>query len=74
MRHSPDVRVSVEELSDALQHEVLKRDAIEGDKFTEAAKLVARAANKALRQRRTRAEADDTGTVAVDDSPSTPTA
>lgn len=67
-RLSPDVRVSVEELSDALQHEVLKRDAIEGEKFTEAAKLVARAANKALRQRRARPDTGDTGTVAVDDA------
>jgi len=66
-RLSPDVRISVEELAEALQHEVLKRDAIEGEKFTEAAKLVAKAATKALRQKRSRAEEQETGTVAVEE-------
>jgi predicted type IV restriction endonuclease len=55
-RISPDVRISVDEIKDALMHEVLKRDAIEGDKATEAQRLVARAATKALRQRRAKGE------------------
>lgn len=66
-RISPDVRISVEEIHDALTHEVLKRDVIEGDKATEAQRLVARAANKALRQKRSKDDAADAGTVAVED-------
>lgn len=66
-RISPDVRISVDEIRDALTHEVLKRDVIEGDKATEAHRLVARAAHKALRQKRSKDEALDTGTVAVDE-------
>jgi len=51
-RISPDVRISVEEIKAALSHEVIKRDAIEGEKATEAQRLVSRAASKALRQRK----------------------
>ncbi len=57
-RLSPDVRISVEEIADALSHEVLKRDALEGDKATEAQKLVSRAASKALRQKKAKASED----------------
>lgn len=57
-RISPDVRISIDEIKAALGHEVIKRDAIEGEKATEAQRLVARAASKALRQKRERAEAD----------------
>jgi predicted type IV restriction endonuclease len=64
-RLSPDVRISVEEIRDALMHEVIKRDTIEGDKATEAQKLVNRAASKALRQKRSKADSD-TGVVSVD--------
>jgi hypothetical protein len=70
-RLSPDVRISVEEIAEALQHEVLKRDAIEGDKFTEASKIAAKAASKALRQRRSKGDEQETGTVAVEE-PSLP--
>ncbi len=66
-RLSPDVRISVDEIRDALVHEVIKRDTIEGDKAAEAQKLVSRAANKALRQRRAKGDDDaDTGVVAVE--------
>lgn len=69
-RLSPDVRISVDEIRDALVHEVIKRDTIEGEKAVEAQKMVSRAANKALRQKRSRGEAN-TGVVSVDaeDSP-----
>ena len=65
-RISPDVRISVEEIKDALCHEVIKRDAIEGDKAAEAQRLVNRAAGKALRQRRAREENNVVDTVVVD--------
>jgi predicted type IV restriction endonuclease len=57
-RISPDVRISVEEIRDALIHEVIKREVIEGDKATEAQRLVARAASKALRQRKAKNDGD----------------
>lgn len=66
-RIAPDVRISVEEIKAALVHEVLKRDVIEGEKATEAQRLVARAASKALRQRKSKPEAGDTGVISVED-------
>jgi predicted type IV restriction endonuclease len=66
-RISPDVRISVEELKDALAHEVIKRDAIEGEKATEAARLVSRAASKALRQRKAKGGSEAADTVVVED-------
>lgn len=69
-RISPDVRISVEEIKDALVHEVLKRDVIEGDKAAEAHRLVSRAAGKALRQRRAKGEDADVETVVVEAEPS----
>jgi predicted type IV restriction endonuclease len=67
-RIAPDVRISVEELKDALAHEVIKRDAIEGDKADEAQRLVSRAANKALRQRKAKGEEVAADTVVVEES------
>jgi len=66
-RISPDVRISVEEIKAALSHEVIKRDAIEGEKATEAQRLVSRAASKALRQRKAKGEDGSADTVVVDD-------
>jgi predicted type IV restriction endonuclease len=66
-RLDPDVRISVEEITEGLKHEVLKRDVLEGEKAVEAQKLIARVASKALRQRKARGEADNCGVVAVDD-------
>jgi hypothetical protein len=57
-RLSPDVRISVEEIRDALSHEVLKREVLEGEKADEAKKLVNRAASKMLRQRKAKGEED----------------
>jgi len=66
-RLSPDIRISVDELREALAHEVIKRDTIEGEKAAEAQKLVSKAANKALRQRRSKEDGDeDVGTIEVD--------
>jgi hypothetical protein len=57
---------SVDELREALAHEVIKRDTIEGEKAAEAQKLVSKAANKALRQRRSKEDGgDDVGTIEV---------
>lgn len=64
-RISPDVRISVEEIKAALAHEVIKRDAIEGEKATEARRLVSRAASKALRQRKARGEDGEADTVII---------
>jgi predicted type IV restriction endonuclease len=66
-RISPDVRISVEEIKAALSHEVIKRDAIEGEKATEAQRLVSRAASKALRQRKAKGDDGSADTVVVDD-------
>jgi len=68
-RLSPDVRISVDEIRDALFHEVLKREVLEGEKADEAKKLVNRAANKVLRQKKAKGEDADTGVVAADESP-----
>lgn len=65
-RLSPDVRISVDEIRDALVHEVIKRDTIEGDKAVEAQKMVSRAASKALRQKRAKADDADAVVVSVD--------
>ena len=65
-RIAPDVRISVAELKDALGHEVIKREAIEGEKATEAQRLVSRAASKALRQRKTKENDGPGDTVLVD--------
>lgn len=68
-RISPDVRISVEEIKAALSHELIKRDAIEGEKATEAQRLVSRAASKALRQRKAKGDDGQAETVVVEDEP-----
>lgn len=49
-RMSPDVKVTSEDIRAVLEHEVLKRDAIEGERAAAAKRLVTRAAAKSLRQ------------------------
>ena len=51
-RVSPDVKVDCDEVRAVLLNEVLKREVLEGEKALAAKKIVARAANKALRQTR----------------------
>lgn len=48
-RVSPDVRIETEEIAEVLRNEVIKRDALEGEKADAARKMVSRAANRALR-------------------------
>ncbi len=46
---SPDVRTESAEIAEVLRNEVIKHDALEGEKVDAACKMVARAANRALR-------------------------
>jgi hypothetical protein len=50
-RLSPEARIDAEQLRQVLVTEVIKRDVLEGEKADEARKRLARAANKALRER-----------------------
>lgn len=50
-RLNPDIKVELEQIRDALMVEVLKRDAVEGDKAADAAKRVSKAGHVALRAR-----------------------
>lgn len=47
----PDVRIDTEQIRAELASEVLKRDVIEGERAQEAARRIARAAGRALRER-----------------------
>ena len=49
-RVSPEVKIETEQVKAVLSTEVLKREVIDGEKFDEARKKIARAANKALRK------------------------
>jgi predicted type IV restriction endonuclease len=51
-RLSPDVRVDADDVRRVLENEVVKRDALEGERAVAARRSVTRAANKALRQTR----------------------
>ena len=46
---SPDVKIDVEQIRNVLEHEVLKRDVVEGDKAEGACKRIAKAVAKAGR-------------------------
>ena len=48
-RVSPDVRIDLEEISNVLSAEVLKREVLDGEKADEARKRIARAGRKSLR-------------------------
>lgn len=49
-RISPTVRIETHEIAECLRNDVIKRDAVEGDKAESAAKLVSKAARKVLRE------------------------
>jgi hypothetical protein len=51
-RISPDVKIDIEQISDVLTQEVLKRDVLEGDKADEARRKITKVANRALRKTR----------------------
>ena len=59
-RVSPDVKIDTEEIRAVLTAEVLKRDVLEGDKADDARKKLSRAANRALRERATKANDEST--------------
>lgn len=48
-RVSPDVRIEAAEIADVLRADVIKRDALEGEKADAARRMVSRAANRSLR-------------------------
>jgi dihydroxyacetone kinase len=50
-RLSPDVRIDAEQIREALMLDVLKREVIEGEKAQDASRKIARAANRALRNK-----------------------
>ncbi len=48
-RMSPDVKIDAEQIRHVLEHEVLKREVVEGEKAAEAKKKLSRASTRALR-------------------------
>ena len=48
---SPDVKIDIDQIREVLEQEVIKRDVVECDKAKEAAKKIAKAANKAMRDK-----------------------
>ncbi len=51
-RISPDVRIEAEQIGTVLEHEVIKREVLESEKYTEATKAIARAAAKVARNKK----------------------
>jgi predicted type IV restriction endonuclease len=49
-RVTPGVRIESEDIRNVLEHEVIKRDVLEGEKAADAKKLITRAATRALRK------------------------
>lgn len=66
LRRLSDVKLEVEELREALQKEVIKREVIEGDKADGARRKVVKAASKTLRVRKERE--GDPGTADASDT------
>jgi hypothetical protein len=52
LRRLSDAKLEIEELRDALQQEVIKREVLEGDKADSARRRVSKAASKMLRARK----------------------
>jgi hypothetical protein len=67
-RVSPGIRIDSEEIRNALQHDVIKRDVVEGEKADASRKLVSRAANRTLRA--VKAESAKGETDSADEAPS----
>jgi hypothetical protein len=67
-RVSPGVRINEEQIRAVLETEVIKREVLEGEKAESARKLVARAANKSLRENKS----SDDGEESVAKDPPTP--
>lgn len=66
-RIDPEVHISVEEIADALKHEVLMCEAIKAEKAAAARQLIARAASKAPRKRKSKNNAKYYGVFALND-------
>jgi hypothetical protein len=49
-RMSPDVRIEIDELTNVLSNEVIKRELLDGDKAAEARRRLSKAADKPLRR------------------------
>lgn len=58
-RISPDVSIDAEEIINVLSSDVIKRDALEGDKAVEAKRKIARAAAKQLRDKNASKDEND---------------
>jgi len=63
LRRLSDVRLDVGELRAALQQDVIKREVMEGDKADAARRKVSKAASKALKTRRAKAEIPEAAAV-----------
>jgi hypothetical protein len=59
LRRLSDVKLEIDELREALQQEVLKREVLEGEKADAARKKVSRMAGKALRARKDKDEPEE---------------
>jgi predicted type IV restriction endonuclease len=70
-RVSPDVRIDLEEIKNALASEVIKREVMEGDKADEARKKISRCAAKVLRARSARTE-PEAASIPAPSAPATP--
>jgi hypothetical protein len=57
-RLSPDIKVSVDQIRSVLEHEVLKREVVEGEKAEEAKKKVSKAGGRALKTPRQKKAAE----------------
>jgi hypothetical protein len=73
-RVSPEVKIETEQIRAVLSTEVLKREVIDGEKFDEARKKIARAANKVLRKLQAAPAQQMGGDAAAVARASTPTA
>jgi len=73
-RVSPEVKIETEQIRAVLSTEVLKREVIDGEKFDEARKKIARAANKVLRKLQAAPAQQTGGDPAAVARASTPTA
>ena len=57
-RMFPDVRIEADEIKTVMTAEVMKREVVEGDQADEARKRVAKSANKVLKEKAAKKEAD----------------
>lgn len=60
-RVAPEVKVTNEEIRSALMTDVIKREVIEGEKAEQAKRLVSRAANRALKAKGAKSDAQSSG-------------